>query len=130
MYDFVERHFLHHTNPDSRELAFQLEPQHHLDCGIPAANKTSADIYSEWLQRPTPFPEIPDGPEAAKRTQADLIEQIRDVLGIHEQAAPPNVRVQVATSRGNVLLRQLIIEPEDGIRLPRSKSSHALRLLV
>ena len=118
MYDFVERHFLHETNPDSQESAFLLEPQHRLDCGIPEGNKTLASIYAEWLQRPTPVPELPDSPQAARLTQAKLKEEMRELLGFREKLPPPRMRVQMKTSRENILLRQLIIEPEDGIRLP------------
>jgi hypothetical protein len=118
MYGFVEKHFLHHTDTGSGELAFLLEPQHQLDCGIPGSNKTLADIYSEWLQRPMRLPEIPDSSQAAKKTQMRLDAAIRDLLGVQEETLPPHMRVQLATSRERVLLRQLIIEPEDGIRLP------------
>jgi hypothetical protein len=118
MYDFVERHFLHGANPDSEESLFLLEPQHRLDCGMPEDNKTFASIYSEWLQRPTPVPELPDNAQAARRTQEKLEKEVRELLGLREELAPPHMRVQMKSSRENVLLRQLIIEPEDGIRLP------------
>ena len=85
---------------------------------MPKDNKTFADVFSEWLRRPTPVPGITDGPVAAKRLQSDLREQIRNLLGIPEQTIPPKIRAQMVTNRSDVLLRQLIIEPEDGIRLP------------
>jgi len=118
MYGFVETYFLHHENADSRELAFTLESQHDLECGIPKANQTLADIYSGWLRHPTPVPMIPDGRAAAERVQAELRDKVRALLGLREESARPLLSVQKVTSRGDVLLRLLIIEPEEGIRLP------------
>jgi len=40
------------------------------------------------------------------------------VLGLSMEAAQPRVQVQATASRGDVLMRRLIVEPEPGIRLP------------
>ena len=51
MYAWVERHFFGRREA-SRELPFVFEPRNDLRCGLPPDNKTWADIYREWLERP------------------------------------------------------------------------------
>ena len=118
MYAFVEKHFLHRGDAASAELAFVLEPQHDLECGLPGGNKTTADIYAEWLRRPTPVPQFPADRADAEKIQNHLRQEVRDVLGLSMEAAQPRVQVQATASRGDVLMRRLIVEPEQGIRLP------------
>jgi len=134
MYGFVERHFLRRQNAESHELAFLLEPQHDLDCGLPQGNKTFADIYSDWVASPTPLPAMPDSQATAKRTQAKLRDELRDLLGIAEQPAHPRLSVQAIATDDDVLLRRLIVEPEEGIRLPvveiQTRGSSPARLVI
>jgi hypothetical protein len=117
MYGFVEHHFLGRTEGPSPERPFMLEPRQDLLCRLPESNKTLAEIYREWLHRPTPVPELPRDREGAVRIQDRLREQLRQLLGVLEPAQP-HVSVQLSSSRANVLIRQLVIEPEEGIRIP------------
>lgn len=101
MYAFLERHFLAKETETSPELPFLFEPQTQLACELPSGNKTLASIYREWLdQAPTPA--------------ADL----REVLGLSSAQPQSSVNVQTTTSRGDVVMRQLIIGTEPGIHLP------------
>jgi hypothetical protein len=118
MYGFVEMHFLGRKEAESREFAFLLEPQHTLDCGLPQGNKTFADIYSDWARLPTPVPAMPDGQVAAERIQARLRDEVHDLLGFTEEPVHPRLSVQATTSLGDVVVRRLTVEPEEGIRLP------------
>src|SRR5581483_4422966 len=81
-------------------------------------NKTLAAIYKEWLAQPAPAPEIPEAREGAGTLQERLREQLRRVLGLAKRPAAPRVSVQSRASRGDVLMRQLILETEPGIRVP------------
>src|SRR5690349_4766930 len=118
MYAFVEKHFLHRGGAASAELAFVRESQHDLECGLPGGNKTTADIYAGWLRRPTPLPQFPSERADAERIQNQLRQHLRDVLGLSAEALQPRAQVQATASRGDVLMRRLIVEPEHGIRLP------------
>jgi len=118
MYGFVEKHFLHRGGAASAELAVVRESPHDLECGLPPGNKTTAEIYAEWLRRPTPVPQFPSGRADAENIQNLLRQQVRDVLGLSAEAPQPRVQVQATGSRGDVLMRRLIVEPEHGIRLP------------
>lgn len=118
MYSFVEKHFLKQEHAQSKESAFLLEPIPELLCGLPPDNKTLDKIYTEWLRRATPGPELPNGREAAERIQSALRGELSQVLGIASKSCQPRISVQAVTSRGDFLLRRLIIETEPGIRLP------------
>ena len=117
MYGFVEHYFLGRKERPSPELPFMLEPRPGLQCHLPESNKTLADIYREWLNRPTPVPELPRDHEGAVRVQDKLREQLRQLLGLPDPAKT-QVSIQSVGSRGYVLMRQLVIEPEEGIRIP------------
>lgn len=118
MYAFVEKHFLHRDTTASAELAFVREPQHDLECGLPAGNKTAADVYAEWLRTPTPAPPFPTDRRNAESIQDRFRQRVREVLGIGAEAPKPRLSVQAASSRGDVIVRQMILETEPGIRVP------------
>jgi hypothetical protein len=118
MYAFVERHFLHLEKALSAELAFVREPQHDLEYGLPAGNRTTADVYAEWLRRPTPMPPFPTDWKNAESIQDRLRQQVRTVLGLDAETPHPSLSVQMAGSRGDAIVRQMIMTPEPGIRVP------------
>jgi cephalosporin-C deacetylase-like acetyl esterase len=118
MYAFVERHFLHLEKALSAELAFVREPQHDLECGLPAGNRTTADVYAEWLRRPTPMPPFPTDRKNAESIQDRLRQQVRAVLGLDAVRPHPSLSVQMVGSRGDAIVRQMIMTPEPGIRVP------------
>jgi hypothetical protein len=118
MYSFVDKHFFSRDGGPVPEVPFLLEPMNTLICGLSASNRTLTTIYSEWLERPAPVPEIPDGRREAESLQAKSRKELLGLLGIATASRPPKVSVQQATSRGDMLLRRLIIESEPGIHLP------------
>jgi hypothetical protein len=118
MYSFVDKHFLGRDNGPKPETPFLLEPMNTLICGLPATNKTLAAIYSEWLEKPALIPQAPNGRKEAESIQEKLRNELLDLLGIAAVPGPPKVTVQQATSRGDMLLRRLIVESEPGIHLP------------
>jgi hypothetical protein len=104
MYAWVERHFLGKEGA-SREFPFLFEPTNDLRCGLPPDNKTWAEIYREWLEQPAP-----EG--------GDLRQRLRDLLGLRATDFQAVLNVQSTTSRGDMVIRRLLIESESGIRLP------------
>jgi hypothetical protein len=104
MYAWVERHFLG-KRESSRELPFVFEPRNDLQSGLPPDNKTWADIYRQWLGRPA----IEGG---------DIRGRLRNVLGLRATDFDPVLHVQSIASRGDAVIRRLLIESEPGIRLP------------
>jgi acetyl esterase/lipase len=118
MYAFVSDHFLQHQPTPLHESAFLLEPTGQLACGLEGTNRTVAGIYSEWLDHTVQVPSLPAGRAFAEQFQVDLRGRLQTLLGIDETVSPPRTSVQLVTSRGNVVVRRLIVEPEDGIRLP------------
>jgi hypothetical protein len=103
MYGWIERHFL--GKDASSEFPFLYEPPKELRCGLPPGNKTLADIYRDWLKRPA--------------TEASEIRsRLTDLLGPRTPDFLPVLGVQSTASRGDAVIRRLIIESEPGIRLP------------
>ena len=104
MYTWVERFFFGRKTA-SREFPFVFEPKDDLRCGLPPGNKTWAEIYREWLERPT-------------KESGDIRRRLRDLLGLDSRDFRAVLNVQSTVSRGDAVIRRLIIESEPGIRLP------------
>ena len=118
MYAWVEKYFFGHNVEWSKEMPFTFEPQTELVCGLPSANKTLKDIYREWLQRPTPVPELPQSKGDLSAVQRPLRERLVNLLALPARTPDPRVTVLLITSRADVVIRQLAIETQAGIRLP------------
>jgi acetyl esterase/lipase len=123
MYGWVERHFLRRDVESSREIPFLFEPRTELICGLPAANKTFADIYREWILRPTPVPVLPGDSTEALHIQREFRQRLQERLGLPAQDSDPTLHVKEVTSRSDEVIRQLIVETEPGIRMPATEFS-------
>src|SRR5206468_3392885 len=118
MYGWVEQQFLERNNEVSNERPFVFEPRTELICGLPPGNKTFADIYHEWLSRPVPLPSIPQDPTSAARIQQRLRASLWDLLALPHQVHTPVLSVQKVSSNSEIIVKQLFVEVEPGIRLP------------
>jgi hypothetical protein len=118
MYAWVEKYFLGRDAIWSKEMPFIFEPQTDLVCGLPKPNKTFKDIFQEWIQRPTPYPNVPQTREALLEVQESLRNRLVKVLGLPAQLPNPVLTVVTTTSRADVVVKGLTIETQAGIRLP------------
>jgi hypothetical protein len=118
MYAWVEKYFLGHNVASSQEQAFTFEPQAELVCGLPPTNKTLKDIYQEWLERPTPVPQVPQSRDSVSQVQVTLRQQLRNLLGLSPRASKPVGVDLMVTSRADAIIKQLVVDNQSGIRLP------------
>jgi len=95
-----------------------LEPRTGLICGLPAGNKTFADIFREWNDLPQRFNCLPQDHASRRQIQETLGKHLKELLGLPAQETRPVLSVVKASSRSDRMVRQLVFETEPGVRLP------------
>jgi hypothetical protein len=118
MYRWVEKYFLGHDVSAEKESAFPMEPQTDLACGLPSDNKTWRDVYNEWLAQAARRLETLRAEDFTATAQTQLRARLVDLLALPERTYHSTVTNLMVTSRGDAVIRRMVIETAPGIRLP------------
>lgn len=99
------------------DLAVETEPVEALRVGLPEGNKTSHDVYREWVAAiPTPRP--PGSREELAAYAATARPALARKLGLPRPAGPATVRTVREAEAGGVRASFFAVETEPGIAVP------------
>lgn len=113
LYRWIERWLKPPSLRGDVDLPVTVDSFEDLRCGLPVQNRTSRDIYAEWLE---PLPRPPALPDAG--AERGLREFLRGRLGLADPLPEVRARKDGGEEREGVAAEFWLVEPEPGIRLP------------